>query len=100
MTRSTRPVVSSGSRAGVGAHTNETRFARPNAKRENQRAISVSKPELRPRTSMYPNGGVSHLTPMIHRCRFFTAAGSRGSVAADVRPALGAAMVVVGADGR
>ena len=31
MTRSTRPLVSSGSRAGVGAQTNETRLALPNA---------------------------------------------------------------------
>ena len=31
MTRSTRPVVSSGSRAGVGAHSNVTRLSRPNA---------------------------------------------------------------------
>ena len=48
MTRSTRPVVSSGSREGVGAHSKETRFGRPNAKRENQWAISTSIPAFCP----------------------------------------------------
>ena len=52
ITRSTRPVVSAGSRAGVVTHVNVTRFDLPNAKRENQRAISTSKPAFWPRTSM------------------------------------------------
>jgi len=49
---STRPVVSAGSRAGVGVQTKLTRFGRPNAKRANQRAISGSKPACSPRTLM------------------------------------------------
>jgi hypothetical protein len=52
MTRSARPVVSNGSRTGVGAQMKLTRLFLPNANRENQRAISTSKPALLPRTSM------------------------------------------------
>jgi hypothetical protein len=48
MTRSTRFVVSSGSRAGVGAQTNETRCALPNAYRANHLAMSTSKPAFLP----------------------------------------------------
>jgi hypothetical protein len=52
MTRSARPVVSSGSRVGVGAHVNETRLSLPNAYRANHLAISTSKPAFSPRTLM------------------------------------------------
>src|SRR5919109_339446 len=44
ITRSTRPVVSAGSRAAVLTHVQLMRFPLPKAKRENQRAISASKP--------------------------------------------------------
>ena len=44
ITRSTRSVVSAGSRAGVVTHDMVTRFALPNANFANQRAISTSKP--------------------------------------------------------
>jgi hypothetical protein len=52
ITMSTRPVVRSGSRAAVGAHVKVTRFGLPNANRENQRAMSISKPAFSPRMLM------------------------------------------------
>ena len=52
MTRSTRFVVSNGSRTAVGAHTIVSRWAVPNAYRANCRAISMSTPAFFPRTSM------------------------------------------------
>src|SRR4051794_1953432 len=79
ITRSTRFVVSAGSRVGVVRQVKLTRFDLPNAKRENHFAISTSKPAFLPVTSMYPNGGESHLTPMFHRPRCLTSAGSAGS---------------------
>src|SRR5215210_1790956 len=82
MTRSTRSVVRSGSRDGVGAQVKLTRFSRPNANRANQRAISTSKPAFWPLTLMYPNGGASHFTPTRNRFRALMFAGSRGRVAA------------------
>src|SRR3990170_1783540 len=82
ITRSTRPVVSAGSRAGVVTHVYVTRLSLPKANRENHFAISTSKPAFFPRTSMYPNGGESHFTPMFQRFRSFTSSGSGGS--ADV----------------
>src|SRR6187431_3254588 len=80
-------------------HVNETRFERPNAKRENHRAISTSKPAFLPCTSMYPNGGESHLTAINHRFRSRTSAGSGGNVAAAARVAAGRAAVLVVAEG-
>src|SRR6266540_5047300 len=82
MTRSTRSVVRSGSRDGVGAQVKLTRFARPNANRANQCAISTSNPAFSPFTLMYPNGGASHFTPTIHRLRALMLAGSGGSFVA------------------
>jgi hypothetical protein len=52
MTMSTRSLVSAGSRAGVVTQVKLTLWARPNANFANWRAISTSKPALRPRTSM------------------------------------------------
>jgi hypothetical protein len=74
MIRSARSVVSSDSRTAVGAHSNVTRLSRPNAYRENHFAISTSKP------AFLPNGGASHLTPMMKRRRSLMFAGSAGSV--------------------
>ena len=51
ITRSTRPLVRSGSRAAVGAHTNVRRCSRPNAYRASHLAISTSTPAFFPRTS-------------------------------------------------
>ena len=79
MTMSTRSVVSAGSREGVVTQVKVTRFGLPNANRENQRAISTSKPALAPRTSMYPNGGESHFTAMLKRPRCLMLLGSAGS---------------------
>src|SRR5215210_1568483 len=94
MTRSTRSVVRSGSRDGVGAQVKLTRLSRPNANRANQRAISTSNPALWPLTSMYPNGGASHFTPTSHRLRALMLAGSGGSFAAVAAAADGAAALV------
>src|SRR5436190_18780953 len=94
MTRSTRSVVRSGSRAGVGAQMKLPRFSRPNAKRANQRAISTSNPAFSPFTLMYPNGGASHLTPTIHRLRALILAGSAGSFAFVAAGAAGVAALV------
>src|SRR6185312_15434483 len=82
MTRSTRFVVSSGSRTAVGAQTNDRRCSRPKAYRASHFAISMSMPEFLPRTSRYPKGGVSHLTPTISRFRLAISAGSLGRTAA------------------
>jgi hypothetical protein len=79
ITRSTRFVVNSGSRTAVGAHTNVRRCSRPKANRASHFAISTSMPAFLPRTSRYPNGGVSHLTPTISRLRLAISAGSFGS---------------------
>ena len=98
MTRSTRPVVRSGSRAAVGAQTNVRRWARPNAYRANCLAISTSTPAFFPRTSMYPNGGVSHLTPTISRLRLAMSAGSFGSTGAFASGRACAVGAVVWAD--
>ena len=78
MTMSTRPVVSAGSRAGVVTHVYVTRFALPNAKRENHLAISTSKPACWLLAPMYPNGGESHFTAMFNRFRSLMSAGSGG----------------------
>src|SRR5215213_4961406 len=98
MTRSTRSVVRSGSRAGVGAQVKLTRLSRPNANRENQWAISTSNPAFWPLTLMYPNGGASHFTPTRNLFRALMFAGSRGNVAAaaDVASAFAGAAALVG----
>src|SRR3954451_15881587 len=95
ITRSTRFVVSAGSRVGVVRQVKLTRFDLPNAKRENHRAISTSKPAFLPVTSMYPNGGESHLTPMFQRPRDFTSGGSGGSAFAAALPVAAVAATCV-----
>src|SRR6266545_6363932 len=80
MMMSTRPEISVGIRLGVVTQVKLSLFLLPNASSANRRATRTSYPSLFPRTSMYPNGGKSHLTPISHFLRFLTAEGSAGSL--------------------
>src|SRR4051794_14182592 len=79
MIMSTRPDMRVGMRLGVVTHVSDTRFVLPKASSAKRRAIWTSYPSFRPRTSMNPNGGKSHLTPISHRFRPFGSDGSGGN---------------------
>jgi hypothetical protein len=79
MMMSTRPEMSVGMRLGVVTQVRLTFFLLPKASCAKRRATCTSYPSLFPRTSMNPNGGKSHLTPISHFFRFFTADGRAGS---------------------
>src|SRR5205814_1444955 len=68
-----------GMRLGVVTQVNATFLVLPNASCANRRATWTSYPSFFPRTSMNPNGGKSHLTPISQCLRLFTAAGNGGS---------------------
>src|SRR6266516_4154472 len=79
MMMSTRPDISVGMRLGVVTHVRLTLVLLPNANCAKRRAIRTSYPSFLPRTSMNPNGGKSHLTPISHRFLLLTGPGSGGS---------------------